>query len=295
MDKLVKKDLFVNIHFNNLYADRVGILYLYYKLRFYALDKAGSIKGYNFTKSEKYNVLPKLIKEGMVAGDRVVSYRSLCTKLGCKGVWSSMDSEVLMDMKSFRGYLLGATECYILDRNHKRQNSRAKKYTKSLGYQQMNWVKSGGNAWHNVKKISSEDNEGCLMGRVFANRLSKVTGLSTRTITRWRKDSPNVYRYNRFTPERAPVPGRDREKFSRTKSGLLITADLYIIGKVDVFSMSKYDGNTFAAPIKSEKTKIAKNVLNSPICLNTPTFPITYDYIGLTLTKDYTLAELLQD
>lgn len=294
MEVLKKKDLFVNIHFNNLYASKVGVLYLYYKLRFYALERYGSIKGYNFTKSEKYNVLPKLIKEGMVVGDRVVSYRSLCTKLGCKGIWSSMDAEVLTDMKSFRGYLLGATECYILDRNHKRQNSRAKKYTRSLGYQQMSWVKSGGNAWHNVKKISSDDNEGCLMGRVFGNRLSKVTGLSTRTITRWRKSSPNAYRYNKFTPEKAPVPGRDREKFSRTKSGALMTADLYIIGKVEVFSMSKYEGNTFAAPLKSKKIKNAEIVLNSPSSTKLPIFPITYEYIGLTLTRDYSLAELLQ-
>jgi hypothetical protein len=293
VDRLKKKDLFVNIHFNNIYANRLGILYLYYKLRQYAIERGGSFKGYNFTKSERYNVLPKLVKEGMINGDKIVSYRSLCTKLGCKGMWSSMEFCYLNDMKTLRGFILGATECYILDRNYKRQNKQAKKYTKSLGYQQMDWVKSGGNSWHNVKKISSDDNEGCLMGRVFANRLSKITGLSTRTISRWRKDSPNIYRYNKYTPEKAPVPGRDRDKFTRTKAGFLITADLYIISMVEVFSTGSYDGNTMAAPKLSKKAENAKNVLKNPNTPILPLFPITYEYIGLTLSKDYSLEELL--
>lgn len=283
MNRIKKRDILINVEFNHNYADRIGMLYLFYKLRAYAINHAGSIKGYNFTKSERYNVLNKLQKEGLVKDNRVVSYRKLCSKIGCKGIFVSMSFEELQCMDIFRGFILAAAESYVLNRNYKRQNKKAKKYSGPIGYTQMNWVKSGSNAWHKVKKISSGDNEGCLMGRVFGKQLSELVGISERSISRWRKSAPNVYRYNMYTPDNVPVPGRDREKFSRMKSGVLMTADLYIISKVDVFTSSAYDGNRFKCCKKSARR--VNSTLINPII---PTINSLY-------FSDLELEELLRD
>lgn len=283
MIRVKKRDILVNVEFNNNYANRIGMLFLYYRLRAHALNHGGSISGFNLSKSERYNVLPKLEKEGLVKDNRVVSYRKCCSKIGCKGIFVSMSFEELQCMDIFRGYILAAAESYVLNRNYKRQNKKAKKYSGPLGYTQMNWVKSGSNAWHKVKKISSGDNEGCLMGRVFGKQLSELVGISERTISRWRKHAPNVYRYNMYTPENVPVPGRDREKFSRMKSGALMTADLYIISKVDVFTSSAYDGNRFKCCKKSAAR--LNSIPNKPISTN----------INSLYFSDLELEELLED
>lgn len=259
MERLRVKHIFVNVEFNNIYASRVGLLYLFYRLRIYAMSRGGSIKGFNFSKSERYNVLPKLIKEGLVTESQVISYRKLCTQKQCKGVFTTMSFDDTINMDVFRGFVLATSESYILERNYRRQNNKAKKYSSSGGYQKIDWVKSGVSSWHKVKKITSGDNAGNLMGRVFAKQLSDILELSERSLSRWRKHAPNIYRYNTYTPDKVPVPGRDREKYSMTKSGQLITADLYIISKLDLFTTSCYDGNTFKHKKTAGKTNVKKS------------------------------------
>lgn len=195
MDKLVNSELMVNIHFNNVNADKVTHLYLYYRLRMVAADYGGSFSSYAMSKNERYVQLPELVRLGWVTQDlKIVKYRRICNNSKAVGKWLRMPSEMLESLAAFKGFIIASAEAYILNRNKKIQDGRSKVYSPRTGsYVRRDWVdRRGSKTLSKVMKISSGGIES-VEGRVYLNSLAGLLGLSNRTLSRWRKDSVNTY------------------------------------------------------------------------------------------------------
>lgn len=246
VERLAKDDLLVNVHFSNLNIGKVSELYLFYRLRMYALNRGGSIKDFKFTANEKYRLLPELERLGWVKNDYVVNYRKLCNRLESVGIWVRMPDTVLSSIKAFKGFLIACSEAYILRRNNRIQERKGKVFNvKENTFEKKDWDRRHGSAfWLKVKKISLDGVE-AHMGRVYVNTLEQMMGLSKRTISRWREESLNEYRKRYLTPKTIKS-FRDQSMYYYSKSiGSLVTIDQYIISDLDLFSISKYSGKEY--------------------------------------------------
>jgi hypothetical protein len=230
--------LIANIEFNNKYAKKVALLYLFYRLRMYAMSRGGSIVGFKFTKSEKYVTFSSLKELGWVNNDKVNSYRGILKNNVTLSISTQITKEDLVSLDKFKGFLIASAEAYILHRNNKIQNKRA---FKSIGgdFIERNWnygeASSNVKFWLKSKKISFNDAP-AIIGRVYVSILETMMGISSRTITRWRKHSVNKYTTKIYTPSTVPFTGRTPDMFFKSKSGGLITIDQTIISPLYVFN-----------------------------------------------------------
>jgi len=231
-------------------------LYLYYKLRMFAISHGGSFKQYCFSHYEKYKLLPKLEKLGWVKGTRVEKYRMIVNRWEAVGVWVSMDEKFLESIAAFKGFILASTEAYVLSRNLKLQEDKAKIYSsKDDSFEKRDWVnRHNSNFWRKVKKISLDGIDN-LVGRVSIDTLEKFLKISGRTISRWRKDSINLYRTRYLTPG-AQKSARDQSMFFYSKSrNNFVTIDQYILSDIEVFTFKYYEGQEYVASRRNCKRR----------------------------------------
>ncbi len=235
----MEKSLMCNIHLNNQLAERVNVLYLFYRLRFFADARGGFFKGFLFTNHEKYKLLPELLELGLIEeGEKIKGYRKICNKYRCVNKYTRIVESDLESLDAFKGFLLGTAESYVLNRNNKIQEGKAKSYDGN-SFENRNWVDAGDGVnnkfWLKTKKIKSQEVD-AVIGRVYNNTLTEFTGLSTRTISRWRKHSKNQYSLKRYTPDKVVGCGRPQEMYYKSRSGKFYTVDLCIVSNQEVFS-----------------------------------------------------------
>lgn len=245
LQRIKKTDILVNVHFSNLNTEKVHELYLYYKLRMFALHHGGSFKKYCFSHYEKYKLLPKLEKLGWVTGNNIEKYRQIVNRWEAVGVWVYMDEKFLESLSAFKGFILSSTEAYVLSRNLKMQEKTAKVYhRKDNSFEQRDWVnRHNSNFWGKVKKISLDGIDN-MIGRVSIDTLEKFLKISARTISRWRKESINKYRTTYLTPDRLKS-SRDQSMFYYSKkSQNFVTIDQYILSDIEVFTNKYYEGQS---------------------------------------------------
>jgi len=222
----------------------------------FAINHGGSFKQYCFSHYEKYKLLPKLEKLGWVKGMKVEKYRVIANRWESVGVWVSMDEKFLGSIAAFKGFILASTEAYVLNRNLKLQEDKAKIYSsKDDSFSRRDWVnRHNSNFWRKVKKISLDGIDN-LVGRVSIDTLEKFMKISGRTISRWRKDSINQYRTRHLTPDAQKSP-RDQSMFYFSKSrNNFVTIDQYIITDIEVFSMKHYEGQNYIASKRNSKRR----------------------------------------
>lgn len=230
------KTLIVNIEFNNLFARKSSMLHLYYRLRIYSLTRGGSIIGFKFTNSERYTHFKELKRLGWVTEDRFVSYRKTISKYARIRICTRVDINEIATLEKFKGFLIASAESYILHRNNKIQTGRAKKLI--LGeYVKRDWDQWGTTQnekfWLKTKKISFNEKP-AIIGRVYTGIICHMMGISKRTITRWRKDSPNFYKTVWYRPDNVPFSGRNQEMYFISGS-TFYTVDQTIVSNLEVF------------------------------------------------------------
>lgn len=235
--------LIVNIAFNNIFAKKAGLLYLYYKLRLYSSTRGGSIVGFKFTRSERYGNFKELKKLGWVTEDRFISYRKTIQKYTFLTISTKITENDLAKLNNFKGFLIASTESYVLHRNNKIQSGRAKKirYGEFIN---RDWDKMGKTQnekfWLKTKKIVIEEKLG-IIGRVYTSIISQMMGISLRTITRWRYNSTNKYKTILLKPNKVLYGGRNIEMYFKIGDNFF-TVDQTIFSSIKVFNIQhKYD------------------------------------------------------
>lgn len=240
-----------NIHFNNKNTERVVELYLFYRLRMYASLNGGSFSGFNFSKTEKYDVLPKLKNLGWVKDDKVVKYRRILNNSKCRNIYFNITEENLFDLNAFKAMLIATTEKYLLD---VKQSIVDKKRIKrdSLGKKvKVNWDKLRGTTVSLLKTKKKIDNFGntSISGRAFNSEIIRIMNISESTITRWRKHSKekgiNEYLLTDVTYNNSISSHQKtifKERASRgsvfmSKGKFMKTRDLYITSSIDLFKI----------------------------------------------------------
>lgn len=186
-------------------------MYLYLKLRIYAAQKAGYFNDYKFTKHERYRLLPYLEKAGLlsISENRLFSHRK-STKTGQSNiVYVTVTSEHLASEKSFKGFMIAFAERYLLRLSHR---SQAPDEMTSLDvesvisdrdmYQKL--AEENGWSFHSKQFVTSIQTIGSrrmtkdkkvLSGIIRREAIAKFLGVSVASVKRWRKESPNIYRY----------------------------------------------------------------------------------------------------
>lgn len=278
IEKVGKKDFVaINLEFTNKnLAKNLPELYLYYKLRVWSAPTAGWIKDFVYTKNEKYNILPNLIKLGWISADgkKVNKYRDVVANCGCKSrVAADITTYELCDIETFKGYVIAINEKYLLDKKD-RINKRIKTSLAKCKPIPSSWTKlKGATQIELVTKKTKEDVVVTITGRAFNDELSRLMGLSVSTITRWRaisnNNSFNSYelrsiRVNTDHKSKATkMVVEDRQSkgsvFSAKRDGTIImTKDLLITSGIKLFY-----GTSLS--IKKEKRK---NLINQIIAKN---------------------------
>ena len=222
----------------------------------FAVEHGGSFRKYCFSHYEKYKLLPKLQKLGWVKGTNVEKYRVIANRWESVGIWVSMDQKFLESLAAFKGFILASTEAYVLNRNLKLQEEKAKIYSsKDDTFEKRDWVnRHNSNFWRKVKKISLDGIDN-LVGRVSIDTLEKFMKISGRTISRWRKDSINQYRTRYLTPD-AQRSARDQSMFFYSKNRKsFVTIDQYILSDIEVFTIKHYEGQEYIASKRNCKRR----------------------------------------
>lgn len=230
--------MLTNIHFTNSNAKNIKHLQLYYKLRMHAASNGGSIASFNFTKNERYNILPKLVKNGWIKDSNLLSYRKLCINSKSLGLWTNLDKIILEDLNKFKGWVIAVTEASALRSYNKKQTGKAKIYSKrDKTFITNDWYSCGKDqAFYKTKKISKDE----FSGRVYNGTISKLTRVSNRSITRWRKFSSNSYDLRKIQSPYPLIGGRDETKMYRNKELMYITIDLIIKSNINIYSNKYY-------------------------------------------------------
>ncbi len=172
-----------NIHFNNQNTDKVVELFLFYRLRMYAALNGGSYLGFTFSKTEKYDVLPKLLKMGWVTKEKVVNYRKVLNKYSCKNIYFNLSEENLVDISSFKAMLIATTEKYLLDVKSSIKDKKRIKID-SLGKKiKVNWdkLRVGSRALLNTEKKIDTFGNTSVSGRAFNAEISRIMNISEST------------------------------------------------------------------------------------------------------------------
>jgi hypothetical protein len=184
----------VEFIFNASKKKRMGELYLYYRLRLYGYGRGGYLDGFEFSKNERYNVLPKLVRYGWVrkfsAGKNKYSYKlSSHRKVACAEQNTQFHvrygKEETKDIESFRSWVVSLAEEYSALNNYKKQNGISKEYS----YRDKEWLTQQVNGSvlhkHKITKLT-KDNQHLLKARVSNDFISGLLGVSERTISTWR-------------------------------------------------------------------------------------------------------------
>jgi len=246
-------DLKVNIHFNNLNTDKVNELYLYYRLRMFAASRGGSFLGFNFSKTEKYDVLPKLKTLGWISGDFVCKYRTLVMNSNCSKIYTNITQEHLKDIKTFKGAIISFSEKYLLDvKQSITDNKRVKK--DSLGKRvKVNWdtLRVASKTLLKTEKKIDDCGYKVITGRAFNDELCRIMNLSSSTISRWRRESKengfNIYDLKCIQVDKnvekkfKPVAKRrikSKSVYSSKREDGLFTKDLLITSSIDLFTIN---------------------------------------------------------
>lgn len=199
----------------------------------FAKGNGGSFKGFALTRHEQYKVLPKLIGLGWVSENFTMKkYRSL-TK-GYLSVSTHIESYHLMDLKSFKGFLIASLEASQLRSFHRRQAGRAKEYShRDRSFVRKDWVRSGNqHELFYVEKIGTDT----YRGRVFNNSICSLMNISKSTVSSWRKGSQNYYNYKTVSSPHPFIMGRESDKMYRRKDLMYCTKDMFITSYIDIFT-----------------------------------------------------------
>ena len=250
----------VNLNFNQIQVSqgKTPELYLYYRLRAFAMHNGGWITKFKLTNNEKYTLLPKLKKSGWLTRDmnKVVSYRKILNRGANYSSFVDLNiEEHLNDMNTFKGFLVASTEALFLkSRQHKqRKNKQSFKAPNNILTSNQNRNKSTFNVAEmprlRVKKIKGSME---YFGRVYNLELSKFLNLSEKTITRWRQFSIankfNKYSYKRVNLSSPSADNRtkvlsydgvDRAYFCKKKKAYML-CDMVINTKGIVPYFSKF-------------------------------------------------------
>lgn len=200
-------------------ARQIVPLYLYVRLREYAAQRGGYIDGFKLTKREQYNILPILVEWGVLSNDKrkILSHRK-ATK---RGQWNityvMVTKDDIASLNDFKGFLVGMVERSIMESDVDSQENNDPKWNAKGLHCLSNSPERGGI----FKKRMSEDGSVC-EGMVTLERVAQKLGISTRTVKRWRKYSPNQYFTDYYTIERLSITPRsltkrDKEKYLEGK------------------------------------------------------------------------------
>jgi hypothetical protein len=246
-------DLKVNIHFNNQNTENINELYLYYRLRMFASRHGGCFSGFNFSKTEKYDVLPKLKALGWISGEKVTKYRKLVIDNNCSMLYTNITEDHLVDIKTFKGAMIAISEKYLLEVKHSISSGRRKKVD-SLGRKvKVNWDNlrvASKKALKTEKKIDTDGSK-VILGRAFNDELCRIMNLSKSTVSRWRKESKencfNTYdlksiRVDKPTDKDFKGIAKRRVKLKSTYTSKIdegvFTKDLIITSSIPLFSIN---------------------------------------------------------
>ncbi len=252
-----KNSVVMNLEFTNKnLAANVLELFLFYRLRIFAAKSAGWVKGFEFTKNERYNVLPNLIKLGWVSedGTKVVKYRDLLKENKIESTVSAdISAYELCDINTFKGFLLAINEKYLLD-NKNRINEEIKRCAEKRRPIPQSWgLLKGATRAEMATLKTKEDCVTTIQGRAFIDELCRLMGLGSATITRWRAKSKdngfNTYelrniRVNKNHLDRTTkliVEGRKARGSvytARENKVAVFTKDLLITSGIELFKVS---------------------------------------------------------
>lgn len=194
IDKVGKKNsVVINIEFTNKnLAKNLPELYLYYKLRVATVATGGWVKDFIYTKNERYNVLPNLVKLGWITEDlkKINKYRDVVANCGCKSkVSADLSGFELSDMETFKGYVIAVNEKYLLDKKEKLNKQISDCLTKGKSVPR-SWIRLKGATQIELATTKTKDGDiTTITGRAFNDELARLMGLGTATITRWRAKS----------------------------------------------------------------------------------------------------------
>jgi hypothetical protein len=169
-------------------AKEIESLRFYLAARNQGMGNAGYFKDIpGFTWSQKIKLTKKLVQKGWlipaVACRKLFRIKSVY-KLEAFPVLASCDPEVLKSKKKFRGWILAVAESYVA-RNNFRIN---KGWKKEFDYRSNTFVRK-----HSVLGVS-KFSDGSYMTQIANSFLAALLGVSTRTLSRWRHHSANVYK-----------------------------------------------------------------------------------------------------
>ncbi len=137
-----------------------------------------------FTPRQIKQYLKRAQKLGWIVGNKITSIY----KIGLTyPVGAHISKESLKNNATFRGWILAATESYVLNKKVRQSKDNAEFY--SCKHLQSGITKDGFNPAWTLEKFNAES----IRGEVSNGLLSYLLGVSKRTITRWRKDSINKY------------------------------------------------------------------------------------------------------
>lgn len=239
-----------NISFNNKYAKNVVELYLFYRLRMYASIRGGYIDGFQFSKTEKYDILPKIKKMGWIIDNKVCKYRNLLNNDSCATSTFNLTEYDLTSLDSFKAILIASCEKYLIDKKHKINEGKAYKYETTGFKKKINWDKMGmtdKKQFVQTKKIRLNDQD-YVAGRAYNAELVRIMGLSNATITRWRKISNDMSKneyhlrtivLNSSLPNKLQYMSQrmnTNSKFVCKKTKSFATKDLIIASNIDVYT-----------------------------------------------------------
>ena len=174
---------------------RLAEAMLYYKLRLYGEGRGGYLDGYEFSKNERYNLLPRLERFGWVVSFRakkgekkqykLTSHR----KVACKGLNTHYNieysAEEVSNMETFKAWIVSLAEEYSIIKNYKKQNDKNKWYSA----RDRQWIPEQVNGEllnkFKTKKFNKENQE-VLSGRVSNSLVGGLLGVSDRTVSSWR-------------------------------------------------------------------------------------------------------------
>lgn len=230
--------LLTSVEFLTSNASNIGELYLYMKLRFAGEGKAGYyVNSVNLTKNEKYNILPKLIEKGWCTNSKVSSHRKLCLSLNLNTQKQvRVFGNHVESIESFKGFLVALAESNQLTWALNVQNKKGKRWSqrdKTFIRKQVNVGSSLGKSKYQVRKFN-ENGEVYIKGRAANCILANQLNISTRTISRWRKWSSNLYDYQNFILSCDPY-NPPKGSFYSKKANAFFSKDLVIKTNVIIF------------------------------------------------------------
>lgn len=267
LNSVYKEDqVLVNLEFlNKFVVTCLPELYLFSRLRLFASTRGGSYLGFQFSKNEKYNVLPNLTSLGWVNSkeSRVVKYRNMLKTLGVQtNVSFSIDRFILTSLKTFRAFILAVNEKYLLDKkSQKTEILDLVKSGKSAGRPNFYRKLSGSSLKLLKTNKVKEDGITTITGRVFNVELSRIMGISIPTISRWRRDSQeegfNSYDFktivlNPRSPSRNSFVEMFKERVEKKSFFIAkedgkskVTKDLVITSDIELFYVKDRGRNSF--------------------------------------------------